>query len=149
MEEEKGRPHFYNKLMILYIHNVTQEDFGTYKCLAKNSQGETSGEIDLNGTLEYTNVFKHMRTMFHAILFHHSFKSPLFYWFCNQTFLFINWSCTKCIIWYIIKFYFINCTSKSHECWTHFTKRSIAEISKPSTTTSSYVEPHYQWPMKG
>ena len=90
MEEEKGRPHFYNKLMILYIHNVTQEDFGTYKCLAKNSQGETSGEIDLNGTLEYTNVFKHMRTMFHAILFHHSFKSPLFYWFCDQTFLFIN-----------------------------------------------------------
>ena len=49
MEEEKGRPQFYNKLMKLHIHNITREDFGKYKCLAKNSQGETSGEIELNG----------------------------------------------------------------------------------------------------
>ena len=49
MEEEKGRPQFYNKLMKLHIHNITRDDFGKYKCLAKNSQGETSGEIELNG----------------------------------------------------------------------------------------------------
>ena len=33
MEEEKGRPQFYNKLMKLHIHNITREDFGKYKCL--------------------------------------------------------------------------------------------------------------------
>ena len=49
MEEEKGRPAFYNKLMKLHIYNITQDDLGTYKCLAKNSQGETSGEIELYG----------------------------------------------------------------------------------------------------
>ena len=35
--------------MKLYIFNITNEDLGTYKCLAKNSQGETSGEIELYG----------------------------------------------------------------------------------------------------
>ena len=49
IEEEEGRPRFYNKLMKLHIHNITQEDFGKYKCSAKNSQGEASGEIELNG----------------------------------------------------------------------------------------------------
>ena len=49
MEEEKGRPAFYNKLMKLHIYNITHEDLGTYRCLAKNSQGETSGEIELYG----------------------------------------------------------------------------------------------------
>ena len=49
MEEEKSGPAFYNKLMKLQIYNITHEDLGTYKCLAKNSQGETSGEIELYG----------------------------------------------------------------------------------------------------
>ena len=56
MEEEKGRPAFYNKLMKLHIYNITHEDLGTYKCLAKNSQGETSGEIELYGKSEYQIV---------------------------------------------------------------------------------------------
>ena len=55
MEEEKGRPAFYNKLMKLHIYNITHEDLGTYKCLAKNSQGETSGEIELYGKSEISN----------------------------------------------------------------------------------------------
>ena len=62
MEEEKGRPQFYNKLMKLHIHNITREDFGKYKCLAKNSQGETSGEIELNGKWlrsKYPNYIRH------------------------------------------------------------------------------------------
>ena len=49
MEEEKGKPAFYNNLMKLHIYNITQEDLGKYQCLAKNPQGETSGEIDLYG----------------------------------------------------------------------------------------------------
>ena len=32
-----------------YIQNVTESDYGKYYCLAKNSQGETSGEIALYG----------------------------------------------------------------------------------------------------
>ena len=55
MEEEKGRPAFYNKLMKLHIYNITHEDLGTYRCLAKNSQGETSGEIELYGKSEISN----------------------------------------------------------------------------------------------
>ena len=55
MEEEKGRPAFYNKLMKLHIYNITHEDLGTYRCLAKNSQGETSGEIELYGESSLSN----------------------------------------------------------------------------------------------
>ena len=46
--EEIG-PAFYNRLMKLYIYNITNEDLGTYNCLAKNSEGETSGEIEIYG----------------------------------------------------------------------------------------------------
>jgi len=46
-EEIVGEPSFYNNLMKLKIFNITSSDFGTYSCLAKNSQGETSGEISL------------------------------------------------------------------------------------------------------
>ena len=67
MEEEKGRPQFYNKLMKLHIHNITREDFGKYKCLAKNSQGETSGEIELNG--------KWLMSTYH-IKIHHKVLQP-------------------------------------------------------------------------
>lgn len=40
----------YNKFMMLKIHNITKEDFGFYKCIAKNSLGETDGIIKLDGT---------------------------------------------------------------------------------------------------
>jgi len=44
---EEGSPSYYNSLMRLKIMNVTKEDFGKYTCRAKNSLGETSGEITL------------------------------------------------------------------------------------------------------
>lgn len=40
----------YNKFMMLKIRNITKEDFGFYKCIAKNSLGETDGIIRLDGT---------------------------------------------------------------------------------------------------
>ncbi|KAI8436113.1 hypothetical protein MSG28_004215 [Choristoneura fumiferana] len=39
----------YNKFMMLKIRNITKEDFGFYKCIAKNSLGETDGIIKLDG----------------------------------------------------------------------------------------------------
>ncbi|XP_026330298.1 lachesin-like isoform X2 [Hyposmocoma kahamanoa] len=38
----------YNKFMMLKIRNITKEDFGHYKCVAKNSLGETDGIIKLD-----------------------------------------------------------------------------------------------------
>ncbi|CAH2085488.1 unnamed protein product [Euphydryas editha] len=38
----------YNKFMMLKIRNITKEDFGSYKCIAKNSLGETDGIIKLD-----------------------------------------------------------------------------------------------------
>ncbi|KAL0832075.1 hypothetical protein ABMA28_001563 [Loxostege sticticalis] len=38
----------YNKYMMLKIRNITKEDFGFYKCIAKNSLGETDGIIKLD-----------------------------------------------------------------------------------------------------
>lgn len=37
--------------MMLRIRNVGPSDFGSYKCVAKNSLGETDGVIKLDGTL--------------------------------------------------------------------------------------------------
>lgn len=39
----------YNKFMMLKIKNITKDDFGFYKCIAKNSLGETDGIIKLDG----------------------------------------------------------------------------------------------------
>ena len=41
----------YNKYMMLKIRNVKRSDFGSYKCVAKNSLGETDGVIKLDGKL--------------------------------------------------------------------------------------------------
>lgn len=41
----------YNKFMMLKIRNITKEDFGHYKCVAKNSLGETDGIIKLDGNV--------------------------------------------------------------------------------------------------
>lgn len=40
----------YNKYMMLKIRGVSRGDFGSYKCVAKNSLGETDGMIRLDGT---------------------------------------------------------------------------------------------------
>ncbi len=37
--------------MILRIGEVQEEDFGTYKCIAKNPRGQTDGQITLTGKL--------------------------------------------------------------------------------------------------
>ncbi|XP_065157512.1 neurotrimin-like isoform X2 [Atheta coriaria] len=49
----------YKKYMMLKIRNVAQTDFGSYKCVAKNSLGETDGvikleEYDYEGDGEFT-----------------------------------------------------------------------------------------------
>lgn len=43
----------YSKYMKLKIRNVGPSDFGNYRCVAKNSLGETDGLIKLDGTLAY------------------------------------------------------------------------------------------------
>jgi len=42
--------------MKLKIQNVTESDFGKYFCLAKNSQGETQGEIALYGEWKSSKI---------------------------------------------------------------------------------------------
>lgn len=39
----------YSRYMKLRIRNITQQDFGSYRCVAKNSLGETDGYIKLDG----------------------------------------------------------------------------------------------------
>jgi hypothetical protein len=41
----------YKKYMMLKIRSVKHNDFGSYKCVAKNSLGETDGIIKLDGEL--------------------------------------------------------------------------------------------------
>ena len=53
-ETIEGTPAFYNIRMKLKIYNVSVADFGNYRCLAKNSQGETTGDIEL-----YGNFYRH------------------------------------------------------------------------------------------
>ena len=52
-----GKPSFYNVQMKIRISNVSEADFGLWRCLAKNSQGETSGEIKLYG-MSMTHIWK-------------------------------------------------------------------------------------------
>ena len=39
--------------MMLQIGEVQKEDFGTYKCIAKNPRGQTDGQITLTGKLYF------------------------------------------------------------------------------------------------
>jgi hypothetical protein len=43
----------YNKYMMLKIRSASKGDFGSYKCVAKNSLGETDGVIKLDGKLYF------------------------------------------------------------------------------------------------
>jgi hypothetical protein len=56
----QGQPSFYNVEMKLRILNVSESDFGHWKCIAKNSHGETSGEIMLYGKVIQTKaLYRH------------------------------------------------------------------------------------------
>lgn len=39
----------YKKYMMLKVRRVDKNDFGSYRCVAKNSLGETDGVIKLEG----------------------------------------------------------------------------------------------------
>ncbi|ODN02458.1 Neurotrimin, partial [Orchesella cincta] len=43
----------YRSFMRLKIRNLTNNDFGTFKCVAKNSLGETDGNIKLYGPIAF------------------------------------------------------------------------------------------------
>lgn len=47
MTEDRG----YSKSMKLKIKNISHKDFGSYKCIVKNSLGESDGVIKLDGKL--------------------------------------------------------------------------------------------------
>jgi hypothetical protein len=47
----------YNKYMMLKIRSVKHNDFGSYKCVAKNSLGETDGVIKLDGKIAENSFF--------------------------------------------------------------------------------------------
>lgn len=47
----------YNKYMTLKIRGVTKSDFVSYRCVAKNSLGETDGLIKLDGKHDIVKIF--------------------------------------------------------------------------------------------
>ncbi|XP_028030170.1 lachesin-like isoform X2 [Bombyx mandarina] len=53
----------YSKFMMLKIRNITKEDFGFYKCIAKNSLGETDGIIKLDEIPAPPSAFTTQRTV--------------------------------------------------------------------------------------
>lgn len=48
----------YSKFMKLKIRSVGPGDFGSYRCVAKNSLGETDGLIKLDGIFDYFQLKK-------------------------------------------------------------------------------------------
>lgn len=66
----------YNKFMMLKIRNITKEDFGFYKCIAKNSLGETDGIIKLDGKASTTIIFLNISATLLMFLFpqYHFFR---------------------------------------------------------------------------
>ena len=67
----EGKPAFYNIRMKLRIYNVSAADFGTYRCLARNSQGETTGDIELYGKYFLGKIELYGNSCSHA-----TFKNP-------------------------------------------------------------------------
>ncbi|XP_037912590.1 lachesin isoform X2 [Hermetia illucens] len=58
----------YSKYMKLKIHNVSASDFGSYRCVAKNSLGETDGVIKLDEILAPTTAIMSEITMYNRSL---------------------------------------------------------------------------------
>ena len=50
--------------MMLQIGEVQKEDFGTYKCIAKNPRGQTDGQITLTGKIYFRNNNLHCVFLF-------------------------------------------------------------------------------------
>ncbi|XP_055849472.1 neural cell adhesion molecule 2 isoform X2 [Episyrphus balteatus] len=60
--------HGYSKYMKLKIRNVGANDFGSYRCVAKNSLGETDGVIKLDEILAPTTAVMSEITMYNRTL---------------------------------------------------------------------------------
>ncbi|XP_055903261.1 neural cell adhesion molecule 1 [Eupeodes corollae] len=60
--------HAYSKYMKLKIRNVGANDFGSYRCVAKNSLGETDGVIKLDEILAPTTAVMSEITMYNRTL---------------------------------------------------------------------------------
>lgn len=54
----------YKKYMMLKIRRVNKSDFGSYKCVAKNSLGETDGVIKLEGKLILKSILFDLKHYF-------------------------------------------------------------------------------------
>ena len=54
--------------MMLQIGEVQKEDFGTYKCIAKNPRGQTDGQITLTGKF-YNKEYLSFHVFYNNLLF--------------------------------------------------------------------------------
>lgn len=56
-----GEDKDYKRHMFLKIRKVNRTDFGSYQCVAKNSLGETGGQIKLEGKMKSSsNIYSHI-----------------------------------------------------------------------------------------
>lgn len=57
----------YKVSMRIMIYNVTSKDFGTYRCVCKNSLGDTEGTIKLYSTYQHVNEKHHLTKTFPGV----------------------------------------------------------------------------------